>query len=257
MIEEDAVPTIIKLARSKDEAVQIISIEFLQNIASADESVRQLVVREGGIQALVRVFDPKIACTSKPREMALRAIENLCFSSAGSISMLMDYGFMDQLLFFLRNGDVSVQELSLKAAFRLCGKSEETKKAMGDAGFMSELVKFLDAKSFEVREMAAVALSSLVSVPKNRKIFVQEDRDVGFLLQLLDQEEANSGSKKFLISILLSLTNCSSGRKKISSSCYLKNIEKLAEAEVSDAKRLVRKLSMNRFRSILNVIWHS
>ncbi|KAG5234883.1 armadillo/beta-catenin repeat family protein [Salix suchowensis] len=240
MIEEGAVPTIIKLARSKDEAVQIISIEFLQNIASADESVRQLVVREGGIQALVRVFDPKIACTSKPREC-----------------MLMDYGFMDQLLFFLRNGDVSVQELSLKAAFRLCGKSEETKKAMGDAGFMPELVKFLDAKSFEVREMAAVALSSLVSVPKNRKIFVQEDRDVGFLLQLLDQEEANSGSKKFLISILLSLTNCSSGRKKISSSCYLKNIEKLAEAEVSDAKRLVRKLSMNRFRSILNVIWHS
>ncbi|KAJ6769736.1 ARM REPEAT SUPERFAMILY PROTEIN [Salix purpurea] len=233
VIEEGAVPTIIKLARSKDEAVQIISIEFLQNIASVDESVRQLVVREGGIQALVRVFDPK------------------------NRIMLMDYGFMDQLLFFLRNGDVSVQELSLKAAFRLCGKSEETKKAMGDAGFMPELVKFLDAKSFEVREMAAVALSSLVSVPKNRKIFVQEDRNVGFLLQLLDQEEANSGSKKFLISILLSLTGCSSGRKKIASSGYLKNIEKLAEAEVSDAKRLVRKLSMSRFRSILNVIWHS
>jgi len=128
---------------------------------------------------------------------------------------------------------------------------------MGDAGFMSELVKFLDAKSFEVREMAAVALSSLVSVPKNRKRFVQDDRNVGFLLQLLDQEEANSGSKTLLISILLSLTSCNSGRKKIASSGYLKNIEKLAEAEVSDAKRLVRKLSTNRFRSILNVIWHS
>jgi hypothetical protein len=257
MIEEGAVPTLIKLARSKDEAVQISSIEFLQNIASVDESVRQLVVREGGIRALVRVFDPKSACTSKSREMALWAIENLCFSSAGYIIMLMNYGFMDQLLFFLRNGDVSVQELALKAAFRLCGKSEETKKAMGDAGFMSELVKFLDAKSFEVREMAAVALSSLVSVPKNRKRFVQDDRNVGFLLQLLDQEEANSGSKTLLISILLSLTSCNSGRKKIASSGYLKNIEKLAEAEVSDAKRLVRKLSTNRFRSILNVIWHS
>ncbi|XP_011043307.1 PREDICTED: vacuolar protein 8-like [Populus euphratica] len=257
MIEEGAVPTLIKLAGSKDEAVQISSIEFLQNIASVDESVRQLVAREGGIRALVRVFDPKSACTSKSREMALRAIENLCFSSAGYIIMLMNYGFMDQLLFFLRNGDVSVQELALKAAFRLCGKSEETKKAMGDAGFMSELVKFLDAKSFEVREMAAVALSSLVSVPKNRKRFVQDDRNVGFLLQLLDQEEANSGSKKLLISILLSLTSCNSGRKKIASSGYLKNIEKLAEAEVSDAKRLVRKLSTNRFRSILNVILHS
>jgi hypothetical protein len=122
---------------------------------------------------------------------------------------------------------------------------------------MSEFVKFLDAKSFEVREMAAVALNSLVSVPKNRKIFVQDDRNVGFLLQLLDQEETNSGSKKFLISILLSLTSCNSGRKKIANSGYLKNIEKLAEAEVSDAKRLVRKLSTNRFRSMLNGIWHS
>ena len=257
MMEEGAVSTFIKLARSKDEGVQISSIEFLQNIASGDESVRQSVVKEGGIRALVRVFDPKIACSSKSREMALRAIENLCFSSASYISVLMSYGFMDQLLFFLRNGDVLVQELALKAAFRLSGTSEETKKAMGDAGFMSEFVKFLDAKSFEVREMAAVALNSLVSVPKNRKIFVQDDRNVGFLLQLLDQEETNSGSKKFLISILLSLTSCNSGRKKIANSGYLKNIEKLAEAEVSDAKRLVRKLSTNRFRSMLNGIWHS
>ncbi|KAJ6893387.1 vacuolar protein 8-like isoform X2 [Populus alba x Populus x berolinensis] len=194
MIEEGAVPALIKLARSKDEAVQLSSIEFLQNIASVDDSVRQLVAREGGIRALVRVFDPKSACSSESREMALRAIENLCFSSTVYIIMLMNYGFMDQLLFFLRNGDVSVQELALKAAFRLCGKSEETKKAMGDAGFMSELVKFVDAKSFEVREMAAVALSSLVSLPKNRKRFVQDDRNVGFLLQLLDQEEANSGN---------------------------------------------------------------
>ncbi|KAJ6738061.1 ARM REPEAT SUPERFAMILY PROTEIN [Salix koriyanagi] len=257
MIEEGAVSTFIKLARSKDEGVQISSIEFLQNIASGDESVRQLVVKEGGIRALVRVFDPKIARSSKSREMALRAIENLCFSSASSISVLMSYGFMDQLLFFLRNGDVSAQELALKAAFRLSGTSEETKKAMGDAGFMSEFVKFLDAKSFEVREMAAVALTSLVSVPKNRKKFVQDDRNVSFLLQLLDQEETNSGSKKLLISILLSLTSCNSGRKQIASSGYLKNIEKLAEAEVSDAKRLVRKLSTNRFRSMLNGIWHS
>ncbi|KAJ6706973.1 ARM REPEAT SUPERFAMILY PROTEIN [Salix viminalis] len=208
MIEEGAVSTFIKLARSKDEGVQISSIEFLQNIASGDESVRQLVVKEGGIRALVRVFDPKIARSSKSREMALRAIENLCFSSASSISVLMSYGFMDQLLFFLRNGDVSAQELALKSAFRLSGTSEETKKAMGDAGFMSEFVKFLDAKSFEVREMAAVALTSLVSVPKNRKKFVQDDRNVGFLLQLLDQEETNS-AKCVQATSLLQMTTTS------------------------------------------------
>ncbi|XVF87585.1 hypothetical protein PTKIN_Ptkin18bG0132100 [Pterospermum kingtungense] len=257
MVEEGAIASFIKLARSKEEIVQINSIEFLQNIASGDESVRQLVVREGEIRALIRVLDPKSATSSKTREVALRAIENLCFSSQNCINMLMNYGFIDQLLSFLRNGEVPVQELALKVTFRLCGTSEEAKRAMGDAGFMRELVKLLDAKSYEVREMATQALSSLVSVPKNRKRFVQDDRNIAFLLQLLDQDEVISGKNKLLLSILMSLTNCNSGRRKIASSGYLKNIEKLAEAEVSDAKRLVRKLSTNRFVSMLSGFWHS
>ncbi|XWS12738.1 hypothetical protein CRYUN_Cryun37aG0116300 [Craigia yunnanensis] len=257
MVEEGAISTFIKLVRSREEIVQINSTEFLQNIASGDELVRQMVVREGGIRALVRVLDPKSATSSKTREVALRASENLCFSSQNCINLLMNYGFLDQLFFFLRNGEVSVQELALKVTFRLCGTSEEAKKAMGDAGFMPELVKLLDAKSYEVREMATEALSSLVSVPKNRKRFVQDDRNIGFLLQLLDQDEGISGNKKLLLSILISLSSCNSGRRKIASSGYLKNIEKLAEAEVSDAKRLVRKLSTNRFRSMLSGFWHS
>ncbi|OMO65113.1 Armadillo [Corchorus olitorius] len=258
MVEEGAILKFIKLVRSREEIVQINSIEFLQNIASGDESVRQVIVREGGIRALIRVLDPKSATSSKTREVALRAIENLCFSSQNYINILMSYGFLDQLYFFLRNGEVSVQELALKATFRLCNTSEEARKAMGDAGFMSELVKLLDAKSYEVREMATEALSSLVSVPKNRKRFVQDDRNIAFLLQLLDQEEEGiSGNKKLLLSILMSLTSCNSGRRKIASSGYVKNIEKLAEAEVSDAKRLVRKLSTNRFRSMLSGFWHS
>ncbi|MBA0836723.1 hypothetical protein Goarm_008918 [Gossypium armourianum] len=257
IVEEGAISTFIKLARSRDEIVQINSMEFLQNMASGDDSVRQMVVREGGVRALVRVLDPKSSTSSKTREVALRAIENLCFSSQSCINMLMNFGFINQLFFLLRNGEASVQELALKVTFRLCSASEEAKKAMGDAGFMPELLKLLDAKSYEVREMATEALSSLVSVPKNRKRFVQDDRNVGFLLQLLDQEDGISGNKKLLLSILMSLTNCNSGRRKIASSGYLKNIEKLAEAEVYDAKKLVRKLSTNRFRSILSGFWHS
>ncbi|KHN27754.1 hypothetical protein glysoja_025559 [Glycine soja] len=107
--------------------------------------------------------------------------------------------------------------------------------SMGDAGFMLDFVKFLNAKSFEVREMATEALSDMVIVPRNRK-----------------------GNKIFLISILMSLTSCTSGRKKIVSSGYAKNIEKLADAEVSfDANRLVKKLSTNRFHNLLTGIWHS
>ncbi|CAK9181307.1 unnamed protein product [Ilex paraguariensis] len=257
MIEEGAIPVLIKLARSKDEISQISSIDFLLCMASGDESIRQMIVTDGGIRVLVRVFDPKSSFSTKAREVALRGIMNLCFPSLNPLNILMDYGFMDHILYFLRNGEFSVQELALKASFWLCGTSEEAKKAMGDAGFMPELVKFLNAKSFEVREMAAEALSSMVLVPRNQKRFVQNEQNLGLLLQKLDPEEANSGNRKLLLSILMSLTSCNSARKKIANSGYLKNIEKLADAQVSDAKKIVRKCSSNRFRSVWNGIWNS
>ncbi|KAE8077529.1 hypothetical protein FH972_016086 [Carpinus fangiana] len=154
MVEEGSILMFIRLARSKDEALQMMSIEFLESIAFGDELIREMVIREGGIRALVRVVDPKWSHSSKTRE----------------------------LVYFICNGEVSIQELALKVAFRLCGTSEEAKKAMGDAGFMPELVKLLNAKSFEVREMAGEALSGMVLVSRNRKRFVQDDRNIGMLL---------------------------------------------------------------------------
>ena len=64
----------------------------------------------------MRVVDPKWSHSSKTREVALRAIENLCFSSAIALNILMNYGFVDQLMYFIRNGEVSIQELALKVA---------------------------------------------------------------------------------------------------------------------------------------------
>ena len=82
-------------------------------------------------------------------------------------------------------------------------------------GFVAELIKFLNAKLLDIHEKAAKALSSMVIAYKNRKRFVQDDRNIALLLQLLDLEEGNLGNKKFLISILMSLTSCNNGRKKI------------------------------------------
>ncbi|XP_030528881.1 uncharacterized protein LOC115739770 [Rhodamnia argentea] len=256
MVEEGAVSTFIKLSQSKVDNVRNSSIEFLQSIASEDDSIRQMVIREGGIRALVRILDPTLLISSKTRELSLQAIEKLCFSLPNCIDMLVSYGFIELLLNFLRKGEVSVQELALKVAAKLCATSEEAKRALGDAGFLPEFVRFLDAKSFEVREMAAEALSAMVLVPKNRKRFVQEDHNIGLLIRLLEPEEVNSSYKKFLLSTLMAITGCHRGRKKIVNSGHLKTLEKLAEAEVSDAKRLVRKLSTNRFRSMLSGIWH-
>lgn len=257
MVEEGAIGCLVELARSKDEAAQISSLDLLQAMAYRDESIREMIIKEGGIRALVHILDPKSSVSTKTREVAFRGITNICFSSETSISTMINYGFMDHILYFLRYGEVSVQELALKAAFWLCGTSEEAKKVMGDAGFMPVLVKFLDSKSLEIREMAAETLSSMMIVAKNRKKFIQNDQNVGVLLQMLDPDEVNSGNKKLLLSILMSLTSSNSARKKIVSSGYLKNIEKLAEAEVSDAKKIVRKLSSSRLRTVLNVFWHS
>ncbi|GAB4831106.1 hypothetical protein Ancab_005117 [Ancistrocladus abbreviatus] len=257
MIEEGAIPTFIKLVNATDELTQINSIEFLQSIYFGDESIRQMIIKEGGLRALIRVLDPKSPSSHKSRETALRAIQNLCFSSIHSLNLLLGYGFMDQLLYFLHRGEAPIQELALKAALRLSRTSEEAKKAMGRAGFMPEFIKFLEAKSYEVCEMAAEVLSVMVMVPKNKKKFVEEARNINLILQLIDPKEGNSGNLKFLLAILLSVSSCSTARKKILNSVHMKKIEKLAEDGVSDAKKIIRKLSSNRLQTMLNKILHS
>ncbi|XP_073041719.1 uncharacterized protein [Primulina eburnea] len=257
MVEEGVISLFLKLVRSKDESMQIASLDFLQTMAYSDASIREMTVEEGGIRVLVRLLDPKSSFSTKTREMAFKGIVNLCFGSDTSLYVLMNSCFTDHVLYFLRFGEISVRELALKASFWLCGTSEDAKKVMGDAGFMPVLVSFLESKSLQIREMAAKTLSNMVMVPKNRKKFVHNDQNVGILMQLLGPGDVNSGSKQLLLSILMSLTSSSIARKKISNSGYLKNIEKLAEAEVSDAKKIVRKLSSTKFSSILGGFWHS
>ncbi|KAF5193349.1 U-box domain-containing protein [Thalictrum thalictroides] len=257
MVEAGAISTFIKLMNSKAEASKINAIEFLQIMASGSESILQTVIRGGGIYSLDQVLDPKASFSSKTREIAFRAIDTFCFSSRSSLITLLGYGFLDQLLFFLSSCEVSIQELAVKATFRLCNTSEDIIKAMGDKDFMPELMQLLDARSFEVQDMAAEALASMLCVPRNRRKFVHEDVNVGRILQLLEPGEGRSSNKRFLLSIIMSLASCHSGRRKITNSIYLKNVEKLAEADVLDAKRIIKKLSTNRFRSILSMIWNS
>ncbi|KAL3624951.1 hypothetical protein CASFOL_031619 [Castilleja foliolosa] len=258
MVEEGAISELIELIRSKDESAQISSLDLLQSMAYRDESIREEIIQEGGIRALVRILDPKLIHSTKAREAAFRGITSICVSSENSINMLINHSFIDHILYFLCKGEISVQELALKASFWLCGTSEEAKKVMGDAGFMPVFIKFLDSKSFEIREMAAETLSSMLTVSKNRKKFVQIDRSVGVLVQMLDPGEGNAGNKKLLLSILMSLMNSSnSARKKIVNSGHLSNIEKLAEAEVPEAKKIVRRLSSSRFRSMMSGFWSS
>ncbi|XP_008812643.3 vacuolar protein 8-like [Phoenix dactylifera] len=256
MLEEGAVPIFMRLSRSKEEVSQIQAIEFLAAIACGDDAIKEVVVKAGVVESLIKVLDPNSHYSSKAREAALRASDACCFSSSTSMNLLMASGFLHRVLFFLRNGEISVQESALKVASRLCGLSEEAKKAMGDAGFIPELAKLLDARSFEVRELAAEAICGMVSIQRNRRKFIQDDQNVNRILQLLNLEE-KTVTKKFLLPALMSLVESSSGRKKIMASEYVKHLEKLAEADVTVAKKIVKKLSSNRFLSTLTGIWSS
>ncbi|KAG2637672.1 hypothetical protein PVAP13_2NG532400 [Panicum virgatum] len=222
-----AVPALVSLSQgaATDDAARIQSMELLAAIASGEGSAREAVIQEGAVESLVRALDPSSATrSSKAREVALRAIDAVCLSPPTSTDRLLAAGFLDRVLSLLRNGDMTLQHCALKAAHRLCQVSEEIRKAMGDAGFMPEMVSVLRAaKSPETQEMAAEALCALVSVHRNRKRFVQDERNVAQLLQLLGpDEEKPTPSKRFLLSTLMHLTDSSSGRRKIMSSEHVR-----------------------------------
>ncbi|RWR90887.1 vacuolar protein 8 [Cinnamomum micranthum f. kanehirae] len=257
MVEEGVISVFMKLMRSKDKIIQIGSIEFLQTMAYLDEPIQQKFSREGGTQSLIHFLDPASGSSLKTQAIALRAIDTLCLSSMDSLDIFMGTQFLNWVVSLMHNGDAIVQELAVKTAFHLCGISEETKKAMGDAGFIPVFISLLDSRSSEIREIAAAALSNLVSVRRNRKKFIQEDSNIICILQLLDLEKGKSGINKFLLPMLLSLTDSNTGRRKIVNSGSLKHLKKLAEAEVTEAKRIMKRLSENRLLSMLNGIWNS
>ncbi|WVZ66346.1 hypothetical protein U9M48_015583 [Paspalum notatum var. saurae] len=240
-----AVPVLVSLSQgAADDAARIQAMELLAAVASGDGAAREAVIQEGAVESLAR-------------EVALRTVDALCLSPPASTDRLLAAGFLHRVLSLLRSGDGTLQHCALKVAHRLCGVSEDVKKAMGDAGFMPELVTALGAaKSPEAREMAAEALCALVSVHRNRKRFIQEDGNVAQVLQLLGpDEEKPTPAKRFLLSTLMHLADSSSGRRKILSSEHVRNLEKLAESNVPDAKRIVKKLGGSKLRSIFHGIW--
>ncbi|XP_074557760.1 uncharacterized protein LOC141813689 [Curcuma longa] len=254
MVEKGAVAVFVKLAGAREETAQVQGIELLLTVACNDE--QSTAAREGVLRALVQVLDTG---SPKAKEVALRAIENLCAASpsAAMVDHLVVSGFLDRALLLLRGGEVCVQQAVLKAVSRLGGLSEAVKKAMGDSGFIPELVRLLEARSLQVREMAAEALAGVISVDKNRKRFVKEEENLNRLLRLLNPEE-KSATKKFLVAALLTLTDSTSVRRRIAASGCVNHLQKLAETDVTEAKKVIKKLSSaNRFRSMLTGIWSS
>lgn len=254
MLEEGAIPVLSKLSKSIEEAHQIQAIELLQDLASGDQSIKQIVVREGIIDSLLQLLDPSSPYTAKAREVGLMATRSLCFSSASSINTLISSGFLQRSLFYLNHSEISIQELALKSVSQLCEISADYRKAMGNAGFMPQLVRLAGAKSAEIREKSAEILDKLIFIDRNRRKFVEVEHNVKQIMRCLALED-KLVTKNHLVSVLKAVAESSSGRRKIMASGCVQYVEKLAEANELEAKKVMKKLSCNRLRNILNAIW--
>ncbi|CAN6453367.1 unnamed protein product [Victoria cruziana] len=252
MVDEGAISVVIGLLRSGDEDTQIYAADCLRIMSSGDAFTRSSIVQERGIQFLVSSLSSK---SPECREFALRAIGNLAFSPSSAKVVVLS-GFLGWIPIILRAGEFRVQEPAVRAVRDLVKLSDEVKRAAGDAGLVPELLKLLDAKSATVREMASEAISEILGVPKNRNKFVQEDRNIVRLLQTID---ADTGTRvrHFLLLALVWVSNSPIGRRKISSSGSVLAIERLAEGDDPEAKRIVRRISGSKFKRILGSIWRS
>ncbi|XP_042386486.1 uncharacterized protein LOC121978175 [Zingiber officinale] len=209
--------------------------------------------KKGVLRDLVWVLDTG---SPKAKEVALREIVNLYVvsPSMAMVDHLVVSGYLDRALLLLWGGKVCVQEHVLKAVSCLGGVSKAVKKAMGDLRFIPELVRLLEARSLQVREMTAEALTGMISVHKNRKLFVKEEENLSWLLN----PEEKSATKKFLVATLVTLTDSMSVWWRIAMSSYVNHLEKLAEIDVMNSKKVIKKLlSANRLRSMFTEIWSS
>ncbi|KAJ4760906.1 ARM repeat superfamily protein [Rhynchospora pubera] len=247
MLESNAIEILSKLvtkSNGHDETMQIRVIELLTTLSSGEEYV---------VELLVCVLDPSLTrYTNKTREVAAKSIEHLCFSSKSLVKKLIRSGFINHIVYHLRNCEVSMQQTMLKAACYLCRVSQEAKVLFGQLGFMSDLIRIIESKACE-HEIAAEALSGMISLERNKKKFIQGDSNVARILKLLVCEEEKV--KKYLLLVLVELSDSSSGRRKIGACEYVKNLESLAQNDNPEAKKILKRISGNKFMGILNGIW--
>ncbi len=151
IVEDGAIAIIINLVSSGTHLAQENAAATLQNLAVSDDKVRWNIVKEGGIQPLLRFLDN--ATDPRRQEIGMGVLRNLAACTANS-EALIAAGFLPRLVGVLQSGPVTVQQI---AAASVCymASSPETRRLFGVAGAISPLVKLLGAKTCTAQEYAA------------------------------------------------------------------------------------------------------
>ncbi|KAK0589320.1 hypothetical protein LWI29_012640 [Acer saccharum] len=240
-IEENAVLVLLGLAASGTALAQENAIGCLCNLVSDDESLKLLIVKEGGVESLKNFWDS--APTVRSLEVAVELIRHLasCYPIA---EVLVCDGFVVRLVNVLNCGVLGVRIAAAEAVHQM-GISSKSRKEMGECGCIEPLIKMLDGKAAEEKESAAKALSTLLLYAGNRKIFRRDERGIVSAVQLLDPSIKNL-DRKYPVAVLASLAHSSKCRKQMVAAGACVHLQKLVEMDVEGAKKLLESLGRGK-----------
>lgn len=240
-IEENAVMVLLGLVASGTALAQENVFGCLCNLVSDDESLKLLIVREGGIGSLKSYWDSVSAV--KSLEVAVELLSQLA-SCLPIAEVLVSDGFVVRLVNVLNCGVLSVRIAAARAVYML-GINSKARKEMGECGCIGPLIKMLDGKAVEEKESAAKALSTLMLYAGNRKILRKDERGIVTVVQLLDPLIQNL-DKKYPVAILAALVHCRKCRKQMVAAGACLHLRKLVEMDIEGANKLLENLGRGK-----------
>ncbi|XP_061359491.1 uncharacterized protein LOC133303584 [Gastrolobium bilobum] len=237
-VDENALVVLLGLGSSGTALAKENAIGCLCNLISEEETLRVLVVKEGGVQCLKNFWDSAPLVPSL--EVAVEMLRHLA-SSAPIAEVLVNDGFVVRLTGVLNCDVLAVRIAAARAVYALGLSSGKTRKQIGECGCIPPLIKMLDGKGVEEKEAAAKALSVVLLHTGNRRVFRKDDRGIVSAVQLLNPSFHNL-DKKYPVSLLTSLVHSKSCRKQMVAAGARVHTQKLVEMDVEGSKKLLENL---------------
>lgn len=258
LVEEGGLPVLVDLLASGTTDTQKSAALCLQSIASmGDLQTQQQIVQDGALLALLQALHTTTDLVLQ--DCVLRAIHTLIAVPAAARTLCSSPLFFAQLTDHMcRGGSILLQQMAADMVADLApGISDETKRFM--APCVSSLVKMMEvAKPASVQESACQALLTLMTLKSNRKELVRDEKNLTRLVQMLDSRNEEI-DKKYPVSVLLALAmgGGNGTRRRLADAGACQHLQKLADAEVPCAKKVLQRISSNRFKSLLSRGWNS
>jgi hypothetical protein len=258
LVEEGGLPVLVDLLACGTAATQKGAVLCLLSLASmGDHETRSQIVQAGALPPLLQALH--MASGQDLQDWVLPAIHALNSVPAAARTLCSSPLFFAQLTDLIcRCGSILLQQVAADMVADLAPSvSDDTKRCM--APCISTLVKMMEvAKPATVQESAGRALLALLTLKSNRKGFVRDEKSVTRLVQMLDprNEEVN---KKYPVSIFLALAmgGGNGTRRRLVDAGSCQHLQKLADAEVSGAKKALQRISSNRLKSLLSIGWQN